>query len=109
MSLRKKLNNEIEEWNFGCYNIDIENTEEYHYYKIIDINTKEKIYFYYDKTINYKRNIKNLKLKVQELYSKIGYKKINNCYYGKKFIDIEEYRKCRLYCFYNSFCEMESD
>lgn len=106
MSLVKKLNNEIHDWNFGSSNIWVDNTKFYHLYIIKDNKTKNIEYFYYNSLINYKENINNLKLKMQEFYSKLNYKRIKGCYYGKKFIDMEEFEEYRNRCFYSSFCKL---
>ena len=45
MSLVKKLNNEIHDWNFGSYNIWVENFILYHWYKILDDETKKQNIF----------------------------------------------------------------
>ena len=58
MSLRKKLQNEIEQLNnyWGNHKI-IRNTDIFHEYEIYDYESKNNTYFYYSKFRSYKDNI----------------------------------------------------
>ena len=109
MSLVKKLNNEIHDWNFDSYNIWVYNSVLFHWYKILDDETNKSKYFYYNSNLSYKENINNLKLKVIELYGELDYVKINSCYYNKKYITINNYIKCKQNCFYKAFCERNKE
>lgn len=107
MSLVKKLNNEIYDWNSSINDIRIYNSVLFHWYKILDKKTNKCKFFYYNDKISYKENINNLKLKITELYSELHFYAIKNCYYDKKFIDMKEYEECSKRCFYKPFCESE--
>ena len=100
MSLVKKLNNEIDFYDFN-YNMKVETTNTYHLYKIVSKITNNFIYFYYDTNKNYRSNIKEFFNKVRKLYNIV---KISEKRYFYKVNDvinlfenrIEKYRNCTI-------------
>lgn len=96
MSIKKKLKQEIVEFNYYSYsNIGIRTTNILHFYEIIDYHTGEYCNFYYNKYLSYKENIKILITILERFLVDIGYVKVDNKYLRKS--EKEKCEECEHY------------
>ena len=88
MSIKKKLEQEIDEFNNYSYcNIVIRTTNILHFYEIFDYHTGEYCNFYYNKYLSYKENIKILITILERFFVDNGYVKVDNKYLRKSEIE----------------------
>lgn len=107
MSLKKKLENELEEVNFEICVDKTKYEKTYYIYMYKDKNKLNGFNFYYDNNYSFKLNIQKLR-NLCILYFKLN---VYKCYKENKllFLTEEEYEICKINCYYRKVCKVKGE